>query len=162
MTTNEGTTPHYLELLNTIALAERRAGVFLQAWADATPDANLRACLSLVAARETSHYQVFQRRIEELGYTLAEQEDPDFHERLRINGSDMPDIQKIRWQQARQQRQSPTLRERYETAISEETIDQLTRSLLRWFADEEADSRCLLTEAYSAVEAQAGQRQGIV
>jgi rubrerythrin len=161
MTTNEGSTPHYLELLNTIALAERRAGVFLQAWADATPDANLRACLSLVAARETSHYQVFQRRIGELGYTLAEQEDPDFHERLRINGSDMPDIQKIRWQRGRQQRQqqSPTLRERYETAISEETIDQLTRSLLRWFADEEADSRRLLAEAYSAVEAQAGQRR---
>ena len=28
----------YLDLLNTIASGERRTGVFLQAWADTTPD----------------------------------------------------------------------------------------------------------------------------
>ena len=148
---------HYLELLNTICLAEGRAGTYLKFWADKTAAPELKACLALVAARETSHYDVFKRRIEELGYTVQEKEDPGFKERLRVLGSDMTDIEKIRWQQASQQRQqqSPTLRERYEAAISDETIDPLTRSLLRWFADEEADSRGLLAEAYASVEAKA-------
>src|SRR6266700_5422611 len=47
MTADNTTTRHYLELLNTIASGERRAGIFLQAWADTTPDPALRACLSM-------------------------------------------------------------------------------------------------------------------
>lgn len=58
MATDNTTTLHYLELLNAIASGERRAGVFLQAWADTTPDPELQACLSMVANRETSHYQI--------------------------------------------------------------------------------------------------------
>ena len=54
MAADHTTVPHYLELLNTIASGERRAGVYLQAWADITPDAELRACLSMVADREES------------------------------------------------------------------------------------------------------------
>ena len=45
MAADNTTTLHYLELLNTIASGERRAGIFLQAWADTTPDPALRACL---------------------------------------------------------------------------------------------------------------------
>jgi Mn-containing catalase len=148
---------HYLELLTTICLAEGRAGTYLKSWADKTAAPELKACLALVAARETSHYEVFERRIEELGYTVQEQEDPGFQERLRVLGSEMADSEKIRWQRGSQQRQQqrPTLRERYEAAIADETIDPLTRSLLRWFADEEADSRGLLAEAYASVEAKA-------
>ena len=128
----------YVELLNMICLAEGRAGIYLHAWADATAAPELKACLALVAARETSHYEVFKRRIGELGYAVQEHEDPDFPERLRV----------------RQPR--PTLRERYEAAIADETIDPLTRSLLRWFADEEVDSRRLLADAYARVEASVG------
>jgi rubrerythrin len=147
----------YVELLNTICLAEGRAGIYLQAWAEKTESPELKACLARVAARETSHYEVFKGRIEELGYTVQEHEDAGFQERLRVLGSGMADLEKIRWQQASQQRQPrPTLRERYEAAIADETIDPLTRSLLRWFADEEADSRRLLAEAYARVEAKAG------
>ena len=146
----------YVELLNMICLAEGRAGTYLKAWADTTTAPELKACLALVAARETSHYEVFKRRIEELGATVQEHEDPGFQEHLRVLGSGMADLEKIRWQQASQQRQPrPTLRERYEAAIADETIDPLTRSLLRWFADEEADSRHLLAEAYARVEARA-------
>jgi len=147
----------YVELLNMICLAEGRAGIYLHAWADATAAPELKACLALVAARETSHYEVFKRRIEELGYAVQKHEDPDFPERLRVLGSEMADLEKIRWQQASQQRQPrPTLRERYEAVIADETIDPLTRSLLRWFADEEADSRRLLADAYARVEASVG------
>jgi hypothetical protein len=55
-----------LELLNTICLAESRAGIYLNAWADQTATPESKACLVRVAARETSHYEVFKRRIEEL------------------------------------------------------------------------------------------------
>src|SRR5215470_15892903 len=102
MTTHTTTAPHYLELLNTIASGERRAGVFLQAWADTTPDPELRVCLSMVAHRETSHYHIFKRRIEELGYHWADNQDPDFAERLQVSGSAMPDVEKIRWGKAKQ------------------------------------------------------------
>ena len=161
MATDKETRPHHVELLNAIAPAERRAGVFLKGWADKTPDPELQVCLSLVAARETSHDEVFKRRIEELGYTLVEEEDPSFDERLLVHCSDMPDIEKIRYGRARQQRQQqqqqqgPTLRERYEAATTDETIDPLTRALFTWFAAEEADSRTLLAHAYAHVEAKA-------
>ena len=147
--------PGYLDLLNAICLAEGRAGIFLKSWAGKTPDPGLKACLSLVAARETSHRNIFKRRIHELGYTVQQKDDPSFQERLQVLGSDIPDIVKLRWQQTRQQQQPqrPTLREGYEAAMSDETVDPLTRSLLRWFADEEDDSRAVLREAYAGVEA---------
>jgi Mn-containing catalase len=157
MTTHPTTAPHYLELLNMIASGERRAGVYLQAWADTTPDPELRACLSMIADRETSHYHIFKRRIAELGYTWTETQDPDFTERLTMSDSDRSDVEKIRWGKAKQaQRQGPTIRERYETAIADETVDPLTRSLLRWFADVEADSGARLRAIYARIEAQAG------
>jgi hypothetical protein len=68
----------------------------------------------------------------------------------------MPDIEKILWGKAQQAlRQGPTIRERYETAIADETVDPLTRSLLRWFSDVEADSGSLLRLVYDGIEAQA-------
>jgi hypothetical protein len=146
-----------LELLNTIASGERRAGVFLQAWADATPAPELRACLSMVAHRETSHYHIFKRRVAELGYSWTDTPDPGFAERLQVSGSDMPDVEKIRWGKARQaQRRGPTIRERYAAALADETVDPLTRSLLRWFSDVEADSGARLRAIYDRIEAEAG------
>jgi hypothetical protein len=69
----------------------------------------------------------------------------------------MPDAEKIRWGKARQaQRRGPTIRERYEAALGDETVDPLTRSLLRWFADVEADSGLRLRAIYDRIEAQAG------
>lgn len=157
MATDNTTTLHYLELLNAIASGERRAGGFLQAWADTTPDPELQTCLSMVANRETSHYHVFKRRIAELGYAWTDIPDPDFDERLKVSGSALPDVEKIRWGKAKQaQRRGPTIRDRYEAAIADETVDPLTRSLLRWFADVEVDSAARLRAIYDRIEAQAG------
>ena len=157
MTTHNKTAPHYLELLNTIASGERRAGVFLNAWAATTPDPELQTCLSMVAHRETSHYHIFTRRIAELGYAWTDNQDPDFEERLQVSGSALPDAEKIRWAKTRQaQRQGPTIRERYEAAMADETVDPLTRALLRWFAEVEADSGARLRAIYDRIEAQAG------
>ena len=157
MAIDKGTELHYLELLNDIASGEKRAGIHLAAWAGKTQDPALKSCLSLVAARETSHYHIFERRIFELGSSWMENEAPDFEERLRVSSSEMPDIEKIRWGKAQQaQRQGPAIRERYEAAIADETVDPLTRSLLHWFSDVEADSSSLLRKVYDGIETAAG------
>ena len=157
MATSKETKLHYLELLNDIASGERRAGIHLKPWSEKTSDPQLKACLSLVANRETSHYHIFKRRIEELGYTWMENEDPTFEERLKVSSSDMPDVEKIRWGKAMQaRRQGSTIRERFEAAIADETVDPLTRSLLRWFSEVETDSGSKLREVYERIEAEAG------
>ena len=157
MTASKESKIHYLELLNDIASGERRAGVHLKAWADKTSDPELKECLSMVAKRETSHYDIFERRIEELGHSWVDTEAPDFEERLRVSGSDMSDVEKIRWGKARQaERKGPTIRERYDAAIADETVDPLTRSLLHWFSQVETDSGSRLREVYDAIEAKAG------
>ncbi len=157
MVTEKETKPHYLNLLNDITSGERRAGIYLQAWADCTPDPELKACLSLVARRETSHYHVFKRRIQELGYTWMDDEDSDLQERLQVAASDMADIGKIRWGKAKEaQRQGATIRERFEAAVADETVDPLTRSLLRWFSDVETDSGERLGALYDRIEAEVG------
>ncbi len=157
MTAEKETKLNYLELLNDIASGERRAGVHLQAWADKTAAPELKACLSMVADRETSHYYIFKRRIAELGYTWEDDEAADFEERLRVSGSDMTDVEKIRWGQARQaERKGPPIRERYEAAMADDTVDPLTRSLLRWFSEVESDSGSKLRQVYEGCEAKAG------
>jgi len=156
MTTRKGSEPHYLPLLNDIGSGERRAGIYLQAWADTTPDLDLKACLSMVADRETSHYLIFRRRIQELGYTWTDDEVSDLDERVKVSTSDMPDVEKIRWGKAKQaQRQGPTTRDRFEAAIADETVDPLTRSLLRWFSDVETDSGGRLRAVYDRIESEA-------
>ena len=157
MASDIGTKPHYLDLLNTLALAEKRAGVFLRAWVEATPDPDLAAGLSLVAARETSHYHVIRRRIEELGYALVENEDAEFQETLKVSGSDMADVEKIRRQRTRQERpEIQVLNKEFRAALADETVDPLTRSLLTWFVDEETDSGRVLAEAYARIEGTGG------
>ena len=155
MSTGNEATPHYLELLNTIALGERRAGIYLKEWAGKTTDPDLKSCLSLVAARETSHYDIFNRRIEELGHSLVDQDDPELAERLRVSGSDMTDIEKIQWLRGRPQ-PNPNMYDRATAAIADDSVDALTRSFLSWFLDVESDSGGLMAKVYSGIEAKAG------
>jgi hypothetical protein len=111
----------------------------------------------MVANRETSHYHVFKRRIAELGYSWTDTPAPDFAARLQVSGSAIPDVEKIRWGKAKQgQRRGPTIRDRYEAAIADETVDPLTRSLLRWFAEVEADSGARLCAIYDRIETRVG------
>ena len=65
MDADTATKPKYLGLLNAISNGESAAGVYLEAWADVTPDPDLACTLRLVAARERSHGDVFCRRIAE-------------------------------------------------------------------------------------------------
>ena len=162
MSTEHPTKPDYLGLLNAISLAESRAGRYLRAWADVTPSPDLRQALGFVAARETTHGEVFRQRIERLGFSLVEKEDPAFVERLRVLGDPtLSDVEKIR---RRRSEVSDSATDSFFTSIDERavdpSVDQLTRDTLRWYVHEERDSRALLRAAYERVAGGDGGERG--
>ena len=145
--------PEYVELLNTIRLQEYGAGIYLKAWADKTADAGLKDCLSFVAEREVSHGDLMDRRIRELGFQPEGTEDSNFKERMEILGSDMSDAEKIQCiKNAAQKQEKPTVRDKYIMAAHDPAVDPLTRTLLGWFADVEADSGAMMSQTYKNVD----------
>ena len=145
--------PEYVDLLNDIRLQENRAGVYLEAWAKKTTNDDLKECLSFVATREYSHGEIFDRRVKELGFPIQEIEDPEFEEKVRVVTSDISDAEKIAWlKDQRAKMPSPSVRERYEAATVDESVDPLTRSLLRWFTDVEDDSVVRMSKVYAEIE----------
>ena len=145
--------PEYIDLLNDIRLQEHRAGVYLEAWANKTENKDLKECLSFVAAREYSHGDIFDRRVKELGFDTREIEDPDFEKKVQVVTSDISDAEKIAWlKEARLRMPTPGVRQRYEAATVDESVDPLTRSLLRWFTDVEDDSVVRMGEVYAEIE----------
>jgi rubrerythrin len=88
--------PSYLGLLNAVSCAETRAHAYLTAWADVTPDPDVRAVLLTVAAREGEHGMAFAKRINELGFELRPTEDPNFESRMELARSrDKTDLEKL-------------------------------------------------------------------
>ncbi|HLZ71705.1 MAG TPA: hypothetical protein VKV26_17520 [Dehalococcoidia bacterium] len=164
MTTSTATAtkPDYLGLLNQISLAESRAGVYLKAWADVTPNASLRDALSFVAGRESSHGVVFCQLIQRLGFSLKENEDPKFAEQQRIYGDPtVSDAEKIRY--GRYGREEGAIEKFFaslDERINDECVDALTRDTLRWYVHEERDSGKVLQEAYASVTSADGGSTG--
>ena len=145
--------PQYVNLLNDIRLQENRAGVYLEAWANKTANKDLKECLSFVAAREYSHGDIFDRRVKELGFATEEVKDPEFDEKVRVVTSDISDAEKIAWlKESRNRQPTPSVRERYEAAMEDDSVDPLTRSLLRWFTDVENDSVEQMGRVYAQIE----------
>ena len=152
METETKTKPGYLGLLNAISNAESGAGMYLEAWANATPDEDLACCLRLVAARETSHGQVFCRRIEELGFTLLERPDPGAAARLaKVANPKISDFEKVGAEREEQDAFGDIDRQ-----IADGIFDPLTEKLMVWYVAEERDSGELLRDAYAKVRAKAG------
>jgi hypothetical protein len=152
--TDTTTKPSYLGLLNAISLAETEAGVYLEAWANATDDAELCDTLRLVAARETSHGELFCRRLCELGYDLKPKPDPKAAARLaRYANPKISDCEKV----------GP---EREDTgaepfgdirkAIADGVYDEMTCNMLQWYINEELDSGRRLNAVYAKVREKAG------
>lgn len=140
--------PAYLGLLNAISLAETAAGDYLEAWADATPDAELAATLRLVAARERSHGEVFCRRIAELGYSLRQKADPRAAERLaKLGDAGISDLDKIPPRTEESADPFADIRRR----LAEGEFDPMTANLMNWYIAEEKDSARRLDAAYANV-----------
>jgi hypothetical protein len=150
--------PSYLGLLNAISLAESAAGVYLEAWADVTPNEDLACCLRLVAARERSHGDVFCRRISELGFELRKKPDLRGAEQLaKLANPNISDLDKIPSRSEEGADPFADIRRR----ISEGEFDPMTVNLLNWYIAEEKDSGRRLREAYECVREMAdGKTKG--
>ena len=88
--------PSYLDMLNAIYMGEQRGYEYLSAWADVTPDPDVRAVLRTIALREGEHAFAFAKRINELGFE-AHDDGPseEFHRKLAIVTSDTSDLEKM-------------------------------------------------------------------
>jgi hypothetical protein len=149
MPTETPAKPSYLGLLNAISLAESGAGVYLEAWANATPDADLANCLRFVAARERSHGDVFCRRIAELGFSLMQKPDPGAAERLaKVANPKVSDLEKIG-----SEREEADPFGDIERQCADGIFDPLTAKLMTWYVAEERDSGAILKDAYGKVRA---------
>ena len=140
--------PKYLGLLNAISNAESAAGIYLEAWADVTPNPDLACTLRLVAARERSHGDVFCRRISELGFELRRKVDPRNAEQLaKLSNPNISDLDKI---SARGEGDADPFGDT-RRRIAEGEFDAMTANLLTWYIAEEMDSGRRLREAYDCV-----------
>ena len=145
--------PSFLGTLNAISLAESGAGVYLEAWANATTDEELACCLRFVAARETSHGDLFCRRIGELGFELMQKPDPGAAQRLaKYANPKVSDLEKIGPE--REEGADPF--KDIEGQIDDGIYDPLTAKLMTWYIAEERDSGAMLREAYAGARARAG------
>jgi hypothetical protein len=148
--------PEYLSLLNAISLGESHAGKYLEAWADVTPDEDLACALRFVAARETSHGDVFCRRIAELGFTLQPKRDPEGAARLaKFADPAISDLEKIG-----PEREPQDFFGEIKKAMAAGEYDPMTCNLLEWYIAEEEDSGRRLRDVYASVrEKAAGGRR---
>ena len=146
--------PSYLGLLNAIALGESRAGVQLAAWAAATKDEFLRETLTFVAKRETSHGDVFRRRIQEFGFDVLERPDPKSEERLKVLAdASIPDVKKLGRDEG--EGEGTDFFGKIEEDMANGVFDPLTTDLMRWYIAEERDSGERLRVCSAMVRAKA-------
>lgn len=88
--------PSYLGMLNAISVGEQRGYEYLSAWADVTPDPDVRAVLRKVALREGEHALAFAKRINELGFEVRDDgPSAEFQRKLAIVTSDASDLEKM-------------------------------------------------------------------
>lgn len=152
--------PAYLGLLNAISLAETNAGVYLQAWANATDDEELAETLRFVAARETSHGEVFCRRIAELGFELQHKTDPEAAANLvKLANPKIPDCEKIGPERPANNQITDFFTET-EQKVAAGEYDAMTANLLTWYIAEERDSGKRLKRAYDRVRARMNMGNG--
>jgi len=99
----------------------------------------------------------FRQRIERLGFSLRDREDPEFADKLKRYGdASISDTEKIGPGPEESERGEPSdplaaLEER----LNDSTMDSLTRNTLRWFIAEERDTGELVRSAYASARARA-------
>jgi hypothetical protein len=146
--------PSYLGLLNAIALAESRAHTYFTAWIAVTPNPDVRAVLSTVAAREGEHGMSFAKRINELGYSVLDRPDPSHKKRLSMAKSSRSDLEKMEALGLHEldTGDEPDIFDRF---FTDHSIDIQTGALLGRFICEERDTGRLLRACYQQLRAAA-------
>jgi rubrerythrin len=148
--------PTYLGLLNTIAVVETRAHAYLTAWADVTPDPDVRAVLRTVAAREGEHGMTFAKRVNELGFEVRCNDDPGFETRMEVARSDRSDLEKIEALELLRFR-SDDEPDVFDTMFRDHSIDIQTGALLGRYIAEERDTLRLLQGCCAHLQARGSE-----
>lgn len=144
--------PAYLQLLNDISIGESSAGVYLEAWANATEDPELERGLRFIAARETSHGEVFCRRIGELGFDLRPKAGMEVQKRIaRFGNPKLSDAEKLGAEDA----DFSSFFEEMEGKAKNGDFDPLTAKLMLWYIGEERDSGTVLKDTAVRIRAEA-------
>ncbi len=140
--------PSFLKLLNAVCVGEHEGSVWLEAWAETTPKAEVAEVLRFVAAREAEHHHAFRKRIMELGFDVRW---PESTVRLEANLAaarcDQPDAAKFEFFNLHQCRESDI----FDTMFTDKTIDPITGGLLGRYIAEERDSLRRFVACYDAL-----------
>ena len=148
--------PSYLGLLNAVSNAETRAYCYLSAWAEVTPDPDVRAVLLTVAAREGEHGLAFAKRINELGFELRPTEDPGFEEKLAaVSSPDKTDLEKLEAVGLLDFCPAEGEPDVFDNFFRDHTIDIQTGELLGRYIAEERDTIRLLQDCRTKLAAKA-------
>ncbi|OAI41410.1 hypothetical protein AYO38_03775 [bacterium SCGC AG-212-C10] len=144
------TKPEYLELLNGIANGESANGINLLAWANATQDKELEAGLRFVGARESSHGEVFARRIVEMGFEVTPpKHDPEAAARLaKLANPRISDFEKLG-----PERSFDFFFDDMDKKVADGYFDPLTARMMTWYIAEERDSGTQLKECTARIRA---------
>ena len=150
--------PSYLGLLNAISLGESRAHAYLNEWIKVTTDPDVCATLSTVAAREGEHGLSFAKRINELGFTLREKDDPNFDKSMAIAGStSLTDFEKME-KLGLGRLDSGDKPDFFDDIFKDHSIDIRTGELMGRYIAEERDSGRLLKCCYEELKAREARR----
>lgn len=148
--------PTYLGLLNAVALAEARAHRYLTAWIAVTPDPRVRDVLTTVSWREGEHGMSFAKRIDELGFTLKQKDDPGADEDLAVAGStELTDVQKMEHFGLHA---LDGVLSAFDDVFKDHSIDIATGALLGRYIAEEFDTARLLAACHRTLCAEAAGR----
>jgi Mn-containing catalase len=153
--------PSYLGLLNAIAVGECRAHAYLTVWIDKTNDPAVRSTLATVAAREGEHGMSFAKRLNELGYTVREKDDPGFAKRMEIAAADCSDLDKMK-ALGLHRLDSTDKPDIFDDMFKNHSIDIKTGELLGRYIAEERDSARLLRQCYEQLKRRAKKGAGTV
>ena len=120
-----------------------------------TPDEDLACTLRLVAARETSHGDVFCRRIAELGFCLETKKDAAAGERMaKFADPRISDLEKIG-----PEREPIDFFGEIKQKMADGEYDDMTCNLLHWYIAEEEDSLRRLNAVYGRIRDQASGKK---
>ena len=144
--------PSYLGLLNAIAVGEARAHCYLSEWIAVSPDPAVKKVLATVCAREGEHGMAFAKRINELGYSVREREDPDTARRRSIAAStELTDLEKFEKLGLGRLTDSDP----FDNIFHDRTFDIETAALMGRYIAEERDSARRLAACCGALAVQA-------
>jgi rubrerythrin len=138
----------YIETLNNISVAEGEAECYLTAWAEVTPNPEVRKLLNVIALREGEHAKAFAKRLCELGSSVVPKDPAEVAEKMAI-GADRSLTDREKFDKLGV---TPFLQEDGEDPflplLADRTIDIQTGELLGRYISEERDSVRMLRGCY--------------